>query len=396
MKILFSTRPAYGHVYPLLPLALAARDAGHDVAFATTGPFLADLAALGFEVHDVGISIEAARDALLRDLADLAADGMPTDVDGRPDLDIGGRLFLEIVAPATVAGLTPLLPVVAPDVVVYEQYDLGAGVAAHAAGIPAVCHALSPVFTPEAFSTIVGGGRMARLWATAGITDPDFDVFTGDLFLDIIPDALQSPSFVEHPARLRVRPVPFTDPGASVPSWIGRNGRPLVYLTLGTVVATDDGLRPAIEGLASLDVDVLVALGAADGAALGDLPPNVHLEAFVDQPGVLGAADLAVHHGGSGTVLGALLAGVPQLLLPKGADQFENADRMAAAALATVLEPRQATPVSVAAAAARLLDGTSPSYDSARAEAVRTQLVGLPAPAEVVAHLAARFAPVLA
>ena len=142
------------------------------------------------------------------------------------------------------------------------------------------------------------------------------------------------------------------------------NGRPLVYLTLGTVVATDDGLRPAIEGLASLDVDVLVALGAADGAALGVLPPNVHLEAFVDQPGVLGAADLAVHHGGSGTVLGALLAGVPQLLLPKGADQFENADRMAAAALATVLEPRQATPVSVAAAAARLLDGTSPSYDS--------------------------------
>ncbi len=122
--------PAYGHVYPLLPLALAAPDAGHDVAFATTGPFLADLAALGFEVHDVGISIEAARDALLRDLADLAADGMPTDVDGRPDLDIGGRLFLEIVAPATVAGVTPLLPAVAPDVVVYEQYELGAGVAA--------------------------------------------------------------------------------------------------------------------------------------------------------------------------------------------------------------------------------------------------------------------------
>ena len=222
MKILFSTRPAYGHVYPLLPLALAARDAGHDVTFATTGPFLADLAALGFEVHDVGISIEAARDALLRDLADLAADGMPTDVDGRPDLDIGGRLFLEIVAPATVAGLTPLLPAVAPDVVVYEQYELGAGVAARAAGIPAVCHALSPVFTPEAFSAIVRRRPHGPIVGDGWHHRPDFDVFTGDLFLDIIPDALQSPSFVEHPARLRVRPVPFTDPGASVPSWIGR------------------------------------------------------------------------------------------------------------------------------------------------------------------------------
>ena len=43
MKILFSTRPAYGHVYPLMPLALAAREAGHDVRFATTGQFLGKL-----------------------------------------------------------------------------------------------------------------------------------------------------------------------------------------------------------------------------------------------------------------------------------------------------------------------------------------------------------------
>ena len=47
MKILFSTRPAYGHVYPLMPLALAAREAGHDVRFATTGQFLDKLDALG-------------------------------------------------------------------------------------------------------------------------------------------------------------------------------------------------------------------------------------------------------------------------------------------------------------------------------------------------------------
>lgn len=393
MKILFSSRPAYGHVYPLLPLALAARDAGHDVTFATAGTFLETVARLGLPVRPVGIPIEAAIGELTASLA-AEPDGMPKDENGRPDLEMGGRLFLDIVGHATVADLIPLLPAIAPDLVIYEQYDLGAGVAAHAAGIPAVCHALSPVFSPEDLTTIVGGGRMARLWAAAGVSDPAFDVFAGDHYLDIIPDAIQVPAFIDHPARARVRPVPFTEPGAAVPSWIGRTGRPLVYLTLGTVVATDDTLRPAIEGLASLDVDVLVALGSADGAALGDLPPNVHVESFVDQPAVLDAADLAVHHGGSGTVLGALLAGVPQLLLPKGADQFLNADRMAAAALASVLEPRQASTVSVAAAAARLLDGTSSTYDAARAEAVRKELLALPSPAEVAADLAARFSPV--
>lgn len=36
--------------------------------------------------------------------------------------------------------------------------------------------------------------------------------------------------------------------------------------------------------------------------------------------------DLVVHHGGSGTAMGALGAGLPQLLLPRGADQFTDAD----------------------------------------------------------------------
>jgi UDP:flavonoid glycosyltransferase YjiC (YdhE family) len=43
----------------------------------------------------------------------------------------------------------------------------------------------------------------------------------------------------------------------------------------------------------------------------------VHIERFVAQSEVLPLVDLIVHHGGTGTVLGALQAGLPQLLLPK-------------------------------------------------------------------------------
>src|SRR5688500_11687073 len=134
MRILISSRPAYGHVYPLMPLALAARDAGHAVDFATTGPFLPKLRALGFPTHDIGITIEQARDQLLMA---TPGDGMPKQSDGRPDLEFGGMLFIDLLGRRTAADLVPVLDQVQPDVVVYEQGELGAAVVAHAAGIPA-------------------------------------------------------------------------------------------------------------------------------------------------------------------------------------------------------------------------------------------------------------------
>jgi UDP:flavonoid glycosyltransferase YjiC (YdhE family) len=45
-------------------------------------------------------------------------------------------------------------------------------------------------------------------------------------------------------------------------------------------------------------------------------------------PAALAAADLAVSHGGEGTVAQALLAGVPQLLMPRTAESFLLARRV--------------------------------------------------------------------
>jgi UDP:flavonoid glycosyltransferase YjiC (YdhE family) len=382
MKILFSVRPAYGHVYPLMPLALAARDAGHGVRFATTGRFLNVLRGLGFLTDDVGVTLEDARDQLL---ASVAATEMPRASDGRPDIEMGARMFLEVIGPRTAADLGPLLSRVEPDVVVYEQYDVGAAVAAHRAGIPAVCHSLSPRLPDEVVGMIMGD-HLDRLWSAHGGGPQSLDVFTGDVYLDIFPTCLQQPSFADHPARVAQRPVPFAEPGALLPEWVGRSDRPLVYLTLGTVVSTDEVLRPVAEGLGALDVDVLLALGSAPGTTLGPLPPNVHVEAFVDQPAVLRHADLAVHHGGSGTLLGALTHGTPQVLIPKGADQFWNADLMARAGLAAVLEPSHVTLDAVGRAAAAELANGRPSLD-----AVRQEIAAMPDTCEVLEELAARI-----
>lgn len=378
MKILFSSRPAYGHLYPMMPLAEAARAAGHEVVFSTAGSFVPKLRALGFPSYDVGLTIAEAME-LAGSTVEQHGD------DGRPDLDFGGRLFIDVLGRATARDLVPLLPRLAPDLVVYEQGEFGAAVVARAAGIPVVLHSISPRMPQQAIDVVLRP-RLERLWADHGVPSAPIDAFTGDTYLDIFPTAMQDPAFLADPARLRMRPVPYAEPTADAPGWLGAIERPLVYLTLGTVVATDERLQPAIEGLGALDAEVLVALGSADGAALGPLPDNVRVEAFVDQQAVLRRAALAVHHGGSGTVLGAIAAGVPQLLLPKGADQFLNADVLARGELASVLEPHQATPEATAAAAGAEMARHRPAADAARRE-----LATMPTTHDVLATLVARF-----
>jgi UDP:flavonoid glycosyltransferase YjiC (YdhE family) len=40
VKIVFASLGAYGHLYPMMPLALACADAGHETVIATGPPFL--------------------------------------------------------------------------------------------------------------------------------------------------------------------------------------------------------------------------------------------------------------------------------------------------------------------------------------------------------------------
>ena len=53
-RLLFTCRPLSGHYEPLLPLASAARDAGHAVAFATGAPVAERARRDGFDVLPAG------------------------------------------------------------------------------------------------------------------------------------------------------------------------------------------------------------------------------------------------------------------------------------------------------------------------------------------------------
>jgi UDP:flavonoid glycosyltransferase YjiC (YdhE family) len=74
---------------------------------------------------------------------------------------------------------------------------------------------------------------------------------------------------------------------------------------------------------------VPVLLTTSIALDLGPVPPNVTVERWVPQVEALAKASLVVCHGGSGTVLGTLAAGIPLVIMPMFADQTANAERLA-------------------------------------------------------------------
>lgn len=127
--------------------------------------------------------------------------------------------------------------------------------------------------------------------------------------LDICPPSLQDKDFLATEDRIELRPVPYSAP-AALPAWAShRNSQPLIYLTLGTAFGTPELLTTAIEGLTTLDARVVVAAGRVHLEQLGAVPDNVTVHTWVPQADLLPHVDVVVHHGGSGTTLGALTVG---------------------------------------------------------------------------------------
>ena len=363
MRILFTCRPAYGHLFPLLPLANAAKAAGHDVVFGTGSKFLETVRDLGFETHRAGISIgEAEAEAKLRHGEDAGF------------AEVGITMFAELLPLALLDDLTSLLPELRPDLVIYEQSDVGAGVAARRAGIPAVSVVIGRSLPPELLA--VATERLAPLWG-----DVPSDAMFGDACVDVWPDSVRDPGTAGLPKVFRMRPTPF-DPDVPLPP-LPEDG--FVYLTLGTVVfGATQVLRGAIHALARLPVDVLVALGPGDPTLLGELPARVRVEGFVPQAEVLKHAGLVVHHGGTGTVLGSLAAGLPQLILPQGADQFANADALTTLGAAKSLVGEAIRIDAIEAAVRELLADPKPREI---AQTVAAEIAAMPAPEQVLAEL---------
>ncbi|ONI82614.1 glycosyl transferase [Saccharothrix sp. ALI-22-I] len=331
MRVLFASLASVGHTYPLIPLAIAARDAGHEVHFAA-----------GEGVH-----------------APLAANGL------RPFRPADS--FYELYA----EDLEPELVRLQPDLVVHEWGLPGAAVAAARAGIPGMWH---------------GFGRMIPEGIGLELPTKNAEA-PGRPHIDICPPSMQDKDFIATEDRIELRPVPYSEP-AALPTWDSRpTSQPLIYLTLGTAFGTPELLITAIEGLSTLDAHVVVATGRVRLDELGDVPHNVTVRTWVPQSDLLPHADVVVHHGGSGTTLGALAVGVPQLILPQGADQFANPDAVTAAGAGLSILPGELSADAIAEHVRALSPRHGPSDHRDAARAIAEEIARMPSPDEVARRL---------
>ncbi len=369
VRIVFAAMPAYGHLYPLMPLALAAADAGHEVVVATGAPFLGRLplpTVSGFE-PEATLTLSGVEDEVHRRYPELRA-GFPATL-----VDFVTAMFGEVIAELVMPAVRDAL--VGADVLVYEAFNVGAAAAARECGIPAIAFGLGSIPPP-----------LERIHQRAGLPG------LPDRYLDPMPALLRSGAEDRIADRIEIRPVAWSEPTSGPPPEWPDPGRPesrhpRVYVTLGTVVyGRVDVFRRVIDELAELALDVLVVVGPeGDVAALGALPPGVRAERFVPQDEVLGHVDLVVHHGGAGTTLGAAAAGVPQLLLPQAADQFRNAAAVAAAGVGRGLADVLAEPAGTIRAVAQALLSDGAERDAVRELAA--EIAAMPAPADVVRTL---------
>jgi UDP:flavonoid glycosyltransferase YjiC (YdhE family) len=370
MRIIVRGHPEFGHLYPLMPLACAAREAGHEVVFPTTAPFTDRLTTLGFRTVHAGIHLNDAIRARF-------GDGRPPTIgaDGDTAWDVIGEIFAD-AATAIAADLRQLLPELGADLVIYDNTDLGAGAAAAATGVDSVAVAITRALPPaaqEAFHR----PSLRQLEATLGWLPRPHDPV-----LDSYPPSLQRPEFLTDPRRTPVRPVPWAEPMLPLPAWVGTRERSLIFVTFGTVIDPVASMRVVLDGLAALEADILIAAGRADPTSLGRLPDNIHILPLVHQANLLPHVDVVVHHGGCGTTTSAWGHGVPQLVLPNGADRFINADAVTTSGTGIAL--RDPTPKEIERSARLLLE--APSYRRSAAT-IRDEISTLPHPASVLADL---------
>ena len=286
---------------------------------------------------------------------------LPTAPPAEASMLANRDLFGRLATAAMLPGMEQACTEWQPDLVLREPCEYASAVVANRLAIRTAQVAISLAQVEAASIAVAAPALEAH---RKGLVDE----LTAAPYLTRFPASLDPSSF---PATVRFREPPSVGRGP-LPDWWGGSTAPLVYLTFGTVLghmSVAAGVyRTGLRAVERLGARVLLTTGRKfDSADLGPIPDNVRVEPWVDQADVFEAADIVVCHGGSGTAFGAMAAGVPVVVVPLFADQFENGRRIADAGAGLVVGPAS----EVAGGARRLIE----EQDAARiAEGIGTVL----------------------
>ncbi|MEU4160993.1 nucleotide disphospho-sugar-binding domain-containing protein [Actinoplanes sp. NPDC026670] len=364
MRVLVVAAPLIGHVLPLVPLARALRDAGHEVLFATGAD---GLRVTGFEVRDVAPGFRfgavAALTALRHPL--LVRD----ELAGTAGTRMVGHLF-GAVNDRIVDRVERTARQWRPDRIVYEPLAAAGAVVAARLGVPGILHENSLYDGPALLAATRMRGRpelaapavVIRI-APASVAGRGthlpmrFVPYTG-------PEPLPRSSAEPLPQKAGPRPEELSGPPL----------RPRILVSRSTVPQPGPDRMMSRVAEAARDVDADVVLIRSN---VRRPPPGVRAVGWVPIPAALAAGAVIVHHGGAGTTLTALQAGVPQLIIRGAGDRRHNAELVAARGAGLAADERDITP----ALLTRLI--TDPVLPAAARE-VSAEIAAMPPPEHLV------------
>lgn len=374
MRVLFTAHGAYGHIFPMIATAQALARAGHEVTVATAADLRPTVASLGLRALPCGI-----------DDATMVAEARRRwpEIEHEPPISWAVRMFTDIAAPAMAADLASIIASLRPDLIVREEGEHGAPIAAAAAEISWLTHAWGSPRPPrsarEALATAV-----APLWQAAGLAAPAAIDLDGLAVLDPCPPSL-------HGDEVRSRAWPIRPATPSLPTAsdvrLAPAKRPLAYVGFGTVPLYQD--RPAL--LTAIVIALLQRGFDAVVTTPDDLlaerltslaPHRVQVARWLSIPDTLKSCTLAVCHGGAGTVLAALATGIPLLLLPQGSpSQARMSDACQLRGVARVVQNAAANPLALDDALNALM--TDDRF-KATAQQLATEIAAMPSPDDTI------------
>jgi UDP:flavonoid glycosyltransferase YjiC (YdhE family) len=373
-----SCQPAFGHFVPLQVMAAALQQAGHQVTFVTASDFTPRIEEAGFATSPAGDDMTAAGYRVISSHPEFF--GL-TPLEKR--IFAFQHVFGGEVLDAKFESVHDTAIELRPDVILHDPGELAGPLAAELLGCPNVCVGYGLMLQAALRDAAAAGAR--QCWERHGLPAPPDGGLFRHLYLDRWPLLLADPAVPAVPNARPIRPsMPTLADGYGEPEGLRRLGRrPLVYVTQGTVYNQDlRALQVVLDGLSRLAVDIVATVGpGGDPASLSWNPVTTVVAPYIPHAALLPRCALVVTHGGSGSILEPLGLGIPLVVVPQGADHFENAAAVERAGAGITMLPDDLNPERVATAAERLLNETT---TRSAAAAVAAEIAAMPSPADLV------------
>lgn len=234
--------------------------------------------------------------------------------------------------------------------------------------------------------------KFARWLTESGASTTDVDTFSGlpARALALIPQAMQP-----HADQVDTDTVTFVGPcygrQAVEDGWTRpADAKNVLLISLGSAYTRQpEFYRQCLAAFGDLPGwHVVLQIGRhTDARELGDIPSNVGVHSWVPQRAILEQADAFITHAGMGGCGEGLLAGVPMIAVPQGAEQFLNADRLVELGVARRIDTPDATAETLRTALSELVADPEVARRSTRLRAEARAEGGTTRAADLTEHL---------